>query len=750
MGGRGGGRHSAGALLVVLAASLAAAVGCGRDDDPGVIEGARLPEATVSARDAARADAAAEAAAAARLPAPGKQILFGDLHVHSTYSADAFMMSLPILSGEGARPVADACDFARYCSGVDFWSINDHAEALTPRRWRETRESIRECNAAAGDPANPDVVAFLGWEWTQVGTTPENHWGHKNVIFRDLAEGSVPTRAIDSDSFTNAAMAQAPPLRTRLGLPLLDFPNRQRYFDLFHYQAQLREADRCPAGVDVRELPEDCMEGAATPGLLFEKLDQWGFESLVIPHGTTWGIYTPPGSSWDKQLTAAQHDPERQTLIEVFSGHGNSEEYRDLRSVDFDASGAPVCPAPTEEFEPCCWRAGEIIRGRCEDPTSETCERRVAEARANFLAAGVAGRHAVPGTSLEDWKDCGTCRSCFLPSMKYRAASSVQYILGLSDFEAPGDPSRFHLGFIASSDSHTARPGTGYKEFGRLFHTEARGPRDEAWYERMFEVDLDAEPPVESVAFDPGTSDLPAYLSVDFERQASFFLTGGLAVVHSEDRSREAIWDALRRRETYGTSGERILLWFDLVNAPGGAAPMGARVKLDAAPRFRVRAVGSLQQGPGCPDVSTAGLSPERLASLCRGECYNPSDARQPIDRIEVVRIRPRVEPGEPMASLVEDPWRSFACAPDPAGCVVEFEDAEFAGSSRPYTYYVRAIQPPTPMVNGGLARCEYDETGRCVEARPCHGGYQTPRDDDCLAPGEERAWSSPIYVLPR
>ena len=127
-----------------------------------------------------------------------KQILFGDLHVHSTYSFDAFLMSLPLAGGDGEHPVSDACDFARYCSALDFWSINDHALALTPKRWQETVDAMRQCNAVAGDPADPDVVAFLGWEWTQVGVTPETHYGHKNVILRDLEDDRIPTRPIAS------------------------------------------------------------------------------------------------------------------------------------------------------------------------------------------------------------------------------------------------------------------------------------------------------------------------------------------------------------------------------------------------------------------------------------------------------------------------------------------------------------------------------------------------------------------------
>jgi hypothetical protein len=727
--------------LAVATAWVAA--GCGEHEGPGAIEGARLPAEVVAARAAAEAAAASELTAEGR---PARQILFGDLHVHTTFSADAFMMGLPILQGEGTHPIADACDYARYCSGLDFWSITDHAESITPRRWQETQESIRQCNALAGDPSNPDVVAFLGWEWTQIGQTPETHFGHKNVILHDTEEGRVPARPIHSGSFASQAMRQRLGIQQRVLLPVADFANRQLYWNMLEFLDELRETPLCEEGVDTRQLPAGCSEGAETPEALFAKLDQWGFPALVIPHGTTWGIYTPLGSSWDKQLNARQHDPERQRLIEVFSGHGNSEEFRSFQDVAFDAAGAPVCPEPQGAYLPCCWQAGEIIRSRCEDPGSAQCEDRVEAARANYLEAGVRGRLTVPGATVEDWNSCGSCPDCFLPAFNYRPRSSVQYIMALTNFDDPSDPMRFRFGFIASSDNHSARPGTGYKEFDRIPNTEARGARDATWYERVNEG-VPREPKPESAPFDVAGSRLQNFQVLDFERQASFFLTGGLVAVHAESRARDSVWNALQRREVYGTSGDRILLWFDLVNGPQGTVPMGGSARLGEPPRFRVRAVGALAQAPGCPDVSREGLSPERLERLCRGECFHPTDERRRITRIEVVRIRPQERPGEPIAEGIEDPWRSIPCPGDPAGCDVEFEDREFAAGGRETLYYVRAIQEPTLTVNAGLERCTRDEAGRCVSVDPCYGDYRTPASDDCTAPSEERAWSSPIFV---
>jgi Protein of unknown function (DUF3604) len=683
---------------------------------------------------------------------PAKQILFGDLHVHTTYSFDAFLLSLPMTGGEGAHPPADACDFARFCSALDFWSINDHAESITPNHWAETVESIRACDAVSGE--NPDTVAFLGWEWTQVGATPDEHFGHKNVVLRDLGPDQVPTRPIGARG-ARARIAAGNPFGTVQSGAFLHSLGQERMHGLARFFQERRALETCPLGVPVRDLPADCMELVDTPDLLFEKLDDWGFESIVIPHGTTWGFYTPPGSEWSKQLVGALHDDDRQTLLEIYSGHGNSEEYTADQAVAWDAEGRAYCPEPTASYLPTCWRAGEIIEERClaTGESAEICRERAVVARQNAVDAGSQAHLTVPGAQAEDWLDAGQCRTCEQPAFNYRPGGAAQAILALSNFETPdGSPRRFRFGLMASSDNHFGRPGTGYKEVHRSGFTESRSNVDDVnpALRRMIAPPVEAALP-ESRRYDPKSSNLTGFALMEMERQASFFMTGGLVAAHGTGRSREAIWDALSRREVYGTSGPRILLWFDLVNPPGGSAepgegtvvPMGGEVAMSTNPSFEVRAVGSFEQAPGCPDYATTALGPERLAHVCKGECYNPTPTRRPITRIDVVRIRPQSAPGEPLAPLIEDPWKSFPCDGSTEGCTIRFEDPDYATSARDAVYYVRAVEPPAPSVNAAGISCERDASGRCLEAELCSGDPT----DDCLGTEEPRAWSSPIFV---
>jgi hypothetical protein len=346
---------------------------------------------------------------------------------------------------------------------------------------------------------------------------------------------------------------------------------------------EARDVPRCEEGIASPELPTDCYESAQTPADLFRKLGEWGVESMVIPHGNTWGFYSPPGTSWDKQLVGANYDPTQQFIVEIMSGHGNSEEFRSWRELSFDAEGKPSCPEPTRDYLPSCWRAGQLIEARCHEAgeSAEECALRAEDARLLYAQAGVAGALVVEGEDFEEWLDAGQCKDCFRPSFNYRPRGSTQYALALTNFDDPARPRRFEFGVIASSDNHRARPGTGYKEVDRKLTTEANGLRDETWSERVYPQE---DPAPRAVAVDQ--MDLTrGFGTLEAERQASFFMTGGLAAVHADGRGRDAIWDALRRKEIYGTSGARILLWFQLLNAerPDGsyaAIPMGGKARL--------------------------------------------------------------------------------------------------------------------------------------------------------------------------
>ncbi|MEO2169753.1 MAG: DUF3604 domain-containing protein, partial [bacterium] len=277
--------------------------------------------------------------------------------------------------------------------------------------------------------------------------------------------------------------------------------------------------------------------------------------------------------------------------------------------------------------------------------------------------------------------------------------------------------------------------------------TESKGPRRDA-------PDIlgnNTEPLPYSVALD----EMPelSFGQRDVERMSSFFTTGGLVAVHADGGGREAIWDALQRKEVYATSGDRILLYFDLVNADDtgqATAPMGSEVQLGTTPRFRAAAMGALRQQPGCPATSGQALGEARLHALCRDECHNPGDERKRIVRIEVVRVRPQLHPHEKIAKRIDDPWLVLPCPADGNGCTVEFEDSSHPDAGRTSIYYVRAIEEPSPAVNGSGLRCRRDEQGECLEVRPCFGDdAKTPYQEDCLGDVEERAWSSPIWVDP-
>ena len=69
-----------------------------------------------------------------------------------------------------------------------------------------------------------------------------------------------------------------------------------------------------------------------------------------------------------------------------------------------------------------------------------------------------------------------------------------------------------------------------------------------------------------------------------------------------------------------------------------------------------------------------------------------------------------------------------------------------YAAGGRDAIYYVRAIEEPSPTINGDPMHCERDAAGKCVKVKLCYGDYRSGPGER-LAPAEQRAWSSPIYL---
>ena len=638
-----------------------------------------------------------------------KQIFFGDLHVHTTFSQDAFLFSLPMLQGEGAHPPSDACNFARFCSSLDFFSITDHAEGMTQRMWEDSVKSIRNCDAVS-DESKKDLIVFAGWEWTQMGTSPENHYGHKNVILKDL--DNIPRVPIGAgltglDELIENDLTPFLPL-------IADFPPEQIDFDFLKFRDESYSIPFCDEG---NSESKECKDRALTPRELFNKIDELGLEALVIPHGTTWGIHSPPNSKLSSQLFNENHDPDKQRLIEVYSGHGNSEIYKNFLHTQETNKEEFTCPLPTNNFEPCCWRAGEIVNQQCIDETGKACEDKAEKVRNEFAsnASSLFRFSLVEGATQEDWKQCGQLQDSFLPAYTYRPKMSAQAALA-SQVNTENVVNSFKLGLIGSTDNHKARAGAGYKEFARKAMGDSWGAKDNlTWI-------------------------LPP------ERGASFYSTGGLVAVHAGNLDREEIYGSLYKREVYATSGERILLWFNL-KKDNEIIPMGSETSFSRIPVFEVKAVGSYKQMPGCPDYVTNTMSKDEISRLCLNECYNPSNERNKIDRIEIVKITP-TEKLYALEDAIQDPWQVFECEDDGEGCSISFEDADYTEEKVSSLYYVRAIQEETLAVGGDPLRCELNSQGECIKINPCYAsGPDFNPNDDCLAPIGERAWSSPIFL---
>jgi hypothetical protein len=610
---------------------------------------------------------------------PLRQPFFGDLHVHTRYSADAYIFGTRVgprdayaFARGGTIPVSDDQEqqtrSATIDRTLDFMAVTDHAEFFG---------EVDLCST----PGSPVFDIMMCQILRQVDT-PDNEFLTTALWLFPLGIPNPPTSlnfcstpGVDCDAHAVSvwqdiqAAAEEAYDRTAacsftsfIGYehtpsPLGRHRHRNVIFRNDHVPAiALSHLDTLPGGVPQglwNALDAQCI-GAGT-----------GCDALVIPHNSNLSggeQFIDPVDAADA-LRRQTHEP----LVEIHQVKGNSECRYDRLAGAGVGGNDELC----------------------------TFEQRVLP-------------HEGPDATA-------------LPIDQYPRRNLVRETLedGLA-FESSIGVNPFRMGFTGSTDTHNGTAGD----------VEER----------------------EWVGIGGRNDGSPASLVRDNLRNNP----GGLTVVWAEENSRDAVFSALARRETYATSGTRPVVRFFAGSLDGvtcGApdfverayttgTPMGGEVgavRGTASPRFAVWAVKDpgTQAIPGVDLqriqiikgwVDAAGATHERVVDVA-GNAANGAGVDQ------------------------------STCAPTGSGdadlCAV-WEDSEFDPAERAF-YYARVLE--NPVCRWSTRACK--EAGVDPFSADCAAQATLAPDfaDCCLAsPGadsfleptiQERAWTSPVWYRP-
>lgn len=321
--------------------------------------------------------------------------------------------------------------------------------------------------------------------------------------------------------------------------------------------------------------------------------------------------------------------------------------------------------------------------------------------------------------------------------------------------EAKVGANPFKLGFVGGLDTHNATPGA----------------TDEASFVGLHGLS------------DAGPEGLLGEI---------YFNPGALTVVWAEENSRDAIFEAMRRRETYATSGTRPVVRFfagwdlprdlcsrgDFVRVGyDRGVPMGADLPprptgAARSPRFAVMAMmdpGSVGSSDAFPQVCAAH---HPAAKLQRIEIVKGWIDVQGAQHEKVVSVAGGADPGAGVDPVTCDP-----VGPGHNALCSVWQDPDF-DPTQPAFYYARVLENPTcrwstyVCKQAGLDPFRPEECARRLEkyspaAPPSASGASTrsPREAFSICctmkPGpvvqpaeiprvtQERAWTSPVWYSP-
>jgi hypothetical protein len=619
-----------------------------------------------------------------RAPAnPDRNAYFGDLHVHTRYSFDAYAF------GTVATP-EDAYRFAkgepiRHPSGfdmqlsvpLDFYGVTDHGMfmGVAPVAADTSSDFSRHAFAEVVHDLNePDNMGYLSV------LDRLRSFGLARALAIAIVNGEVDreeplaiTRTAWADSIRAADMHNDPGRFTTF--VAYEYTTTSDDNGSLHRNVVFKDSDRLP------EVPFSRMH-SRDPEDLWDWMDTLraaGVESLAIPHnsnksnGHMFKLEDWAGDPFDDEYAVKRIRNE--PLVEITQIKGTSETHPALSSRDE-------------------WADFELVSTR-----------------------GVGVGRPMPSQ----------------PDGSY-VRQAMRRGLAL---EARGITNPYTFGVIGSSDTHTGAAQNDESDFAsKLGVLSAHG-------QQRGSVPLDF---LESVLYGllPGQE----VVEVDGESfmggQQAEFSAAGLAAVWAEENTREAIYAAFRRKETFATSGPRIRLRFfagyglpdDLFDSDAGVAQayetgvtMGADLAPDltgataeSAPRFAVWA------------MADANSAPLQRVQIIKGWIDAAGETHEDVIDVACaggVAVDPERNRCPDNGATVNLSDCSISADTGDAELRTVWTDPKFDASERAF-YYARVLENPT---------CRWN-TWDAIKA-----GTE-PRSD--LAPTlQERAWSSPIQYRP-
>ncbi|MEZ4299321.1 MAG: DUF3604 domain-containing protein [Polyangiaceae bacterium] len=601
---------------------------------------------------------------------PLRKAYFGDLHVHTAFSFDAWTYDVRTTPSDAYRfargeaiylPPLDAngkgTTEVRLDRPLDFAAVTDHAEYLGETSLCSTPGSPAY-DTSTCVAYRPPASSFLGFN---VGAEPPARadFCQDTTLCTDAAAPVWQTiqeaaeqaydRTADCQFTTFVGYEYSlSPLGTNLHRNVL-FRNEK----VIRAPITTYEADR----------PHKLWEMLAVQCLYTET----GCDVLAIPHnsnlsnGRMFEVEYPGAKEPEAQRGAAALRARMEPLIEIYQHKGDSECTPGLGT--FPGEPDELCSLEKQQSQP--------LKDCGVDGT---------------------GWGGISGLGCTSWRDY------------VRGALES----GMMEQERIGE-NPYKLGFIGSTDTHNGTPGR----------------TEESTYEGHLGL---ADQSAEAALSGSALAGTPLLAN-----------PGGLAGVWAEENSRDALFDALRRRETFATTGTRIV----------ARMFAGWEYPADLCDRADLVSEGYRLGVPMGGDL--AGPVSDGAPTIVVSALRDPgTEARPgtPLQRAQVVKLwlDDAGEPHEAVFDVAGDPDNGATV--DTATCETKgqgfdalcavWTDPDF-DPGRPAVYYARIVENPT---------CRWS-THLCNRLTP-----EKRAALNCDALGvpdtvQERAWTSPVWYTP-